>query len=299
MRARTSRSGTWGRMVLACALASNGLAACQGTAGDDQEVTRQPIFNGIPVSDVGALGMPIILINGGFACSAVVYSSYWVLAAAHCFPGNADANGDGVITHSEQPIVVSFLAVDSAGNLGDIPAFAVYKHPQGTFGSTAGIDIAMIFLSPGSLGVATSVLSTRHYTNGRVNLYNGDGRALSADLGSHFLTSFGWGPSTPDFTDATLREGTKQGSLTCFRTCPFAYFGIAINGGGTGCPGDSGGPDFMSTGLSFVLTGIHSQGDVTCRGAIDFNIDTPAFRPWTDLMASSCPATTLSGPCHF
>jgi secreted trypsin-like serine protease len=301
MRTSTSATRTWRRMVLACALASGGLAACQGAEDDEHEVARQPIFNGNTRSDVGPLGMPLILsgVTGQPLCSAVVYNSYWVLTAAHCFPGTADANHDNKITSAELPIVVGPLAVDSTGRLGNVIAFAVYKHPQAKFGSSEGLDIAMIFLSPGSSGVATSVLSSRHYTNGRLNLYGADTRSLSNDLGTHSLNAFGWGAIGPNFTDGSLHEGMKQGSLNCARICSTGYFGSTINGAGTGCFGDSGGPDFMSTGLSFVLTGIHSQGDGSCRGGIDSNMATPAFRPWTDMMASSCPATTVSGPCHF
>jgi hypothetical protein len=60
MRARTSATGMWRQMVLACAVASGGLAACQGTEDDDHEVARQPISNG-NIRDVGPRGMPVIL----------------------------------------------------------------------------------------------------------------------------------------------------------------------------------------------------------------------------------------------
>jgi hypothetical protein len=53
-------------------------------------------------------------------CSTVVYDAYWVLTAAHCFPGDADANHDDKITSAELPIVVGPLAVDSAGRLGNV-----------------------------------------------------------------------------------------------------------------------------------------------------------------------------------
>ena len=61
MRARTSATGMWRRMVLACALASGALAACQGTEDEEHEVARQPILDGNIRSDVGPLGMPVIL----------------------------------------------------------------------------------------------------------------------------------------------------------------------------------------------------------------------------------------------
>jgi Trypsin len=261
------------------------MGGCGGPL-DGADQLKQPIYNGAVASDVAQQGVGQIL--DGEACSAVVYSRYWLITAAHCFDPAWDTNGDGEISGSERPspFFARFLAIDNSGTLGSIEISAAFRHPNsGTWGHEAifHTDVALVHLDPTSNGVSTSVLYAVNYSNGKLRIYSGS----TASLQDSLVLAFGWGrqdSSGPG--DGMLHKAWKQISKTDYTgDLSGAYNGIPFNDAGTSCPGDSGGPDYHWDGSAFQMTAVHSTGPLDCTSGVDGDIGAQMWRDWVTATA--------------
>jgi hypothetical protein len=284
------------------------LVGCQPEEDSPIEEHESPILAGTPVADVVSSGVVRLFTPKG-SCSGVVYSQYWVLTAAHCFPAPfsgwlGDGNRDDVVTVTEGADQVSVTnLVDSSGALVTRNAWAIYKHPSATWGGTNSNDtgqpdVALIFIAPSSTGVDTNRLNGAQYLSGALRVFQGS----VFDLMDKTLVAFGHGPSFSGDPTRILRSASKHVSFSG----PILYQGEWINFGGISCKGDSGGPDFLRIAGhfadTFVVTGIHSLGtgtDAAPCGTEDWQPPSPNWRDWVAQKAGTCPTMTRSGRCHF
>jgi uncharacterized protein YqkB len=266
-----------------CALAAAGCTNPTDPSVDEVEA-KTKIYNGPVASDFLQQGTPQIVVanaNGGTACTAVVYSQYWLITAAHCFDPSFDTNNDGVISGSERPstFFAHFLVVDANGTSGQIAIEAAYRHPSTTWGDTAtwSVDAALVRLDSSSSGVYTPYLYPVNYTNGKLKIYQGS----TASLLNQYLLAFGWGTTNenPYTADGQLHKAWKTVSnVTMSPPLQGDYNAVPYNNAGTSCRGDSGGPDYLWDGSGFQMVGIHSTGG--CQDGWEGDIGAERWRSW-------------------
>jgi hypothetical protein len=196
-------------------------------------------------------------------CSGIVYAPRLVITSAHCVP-ERDTDNSGTITVAEG--ARSYKIENAPGGTRDVDL--VTKHPRGTFGSDKGVEVVVMRLTK---DIDMSQFPSSLYKNKRLNLYGG----TSVNLTGHTLFSYGYSHDGVGGARA-LRFGTKRVSQG------FAegwYGGVAIDGQGTTCDGDSGGPDiFWNSNLRrHEYAGIHTHGN--CQG-IDSQVGVDSFRSW-------------------
>jgi hypothetical protein len=289
------------------------IAGCEGGSSHGEPVEQKAgaIYNGT-LETTQSSGVIKLLRDNVFACSGDIVSQYWVITAARCINVADDTNGDGVIVSSENAARYSVSGgPDSNGALATFSAYQIVRHPSGVFSSGGTTDVAMIFVNPSSTGHSLQYIDPLKYTNGTLNLYQGS----AAPLVGQSLLTYGFGAIGPSNADRGSRHYAWKTLLTVNQGVGYTG-GLLNNNGalaGTSCDGDIGGPDFYWDGAKLNLLGIHSTtNDPTCLGinnsgaggapnlaASDYNSVAAAWRSWVASTASTCPAVTRSGRCHF
>jgi hypothetical protein len=250
-------------------------ASVEGEQAGEVESTQQPIYNGVKVASLanaGPLGVPVL----NMGCSAVVYSKYWLITAAHCFGPSADPQGDWVYWNTDVPggLYATGLQTSPENQGGTLNVLAAFRNPK------FSQDTALVLLDPKSSGAYLPAIwsyTGNRNTNGHLVIYG----SSNASLSGKSVLAYGWGPTgEPDLTRGYKTVGLWPSSEY--------YSGLPYNNGGTNCPGDSGGPDFWWDGGGMQLTGIHAR--VGCaQGASDLNNGAEAFRTWVKETAATVP----------
>jgi Trypsin len=275
---------------------------CGRPVGDNQAAdvlkpVQQAIFNGQPIaeqSNAGFLGVPQILVPGA-ACSAVVYNKYWLITAAHCFEVGEDPEDDYVYWKTAIPdSVARFLQTSATNGAGQLNILAGFRSPD------VEQDTAMVLLDPTSAGVYMPTLQAQttapmRYSNGHLVIYGSSNASLE---GTSTVQAYGWG-----FTGFNGSGNTYNGSLNrawknVDSSDSLYYYESAFNNAGTGCHGDSGGPDFWWDGGGFQLTGIHGSAPTDlCNGEPGGrNNGAEAFRTWVKNTAATLPMNGSLAP---